>query len=85
MSADDLYTLQSLVECHGGNVYVSSNGQVVECYGKFEDDSNFDCVFDDEAFNGTYCDGGSSWQAAVNKIAKYAQRNMTVLIQLEAC
>ena len=63
----------------------SSNGQTVSCYGRWREDSNAECAFDDEEFDGIYADGGRSWKDVVEKLTKYAERNGTELVQLVAC
>jgi sugar phosphate isomerase/epimerase len=66
-------------------ITITRNGQAVDCYGKWEEDSNADCVFEDEAFDGTWSDGADNWTEVVEELTKYAAKNGTVLIQMEAC
>ena len=63
---------------------ITKNNQTVYCHGIWEENSNAACVFDDEAFDGYYCDGANSWEEAVEIITKYAQRHNTTLIELTA-
>ncbi|MBK8989280.1 MAG: hypothetical protein IPM39_24985 [Chloroflexi bacterium] len=64
---------------------ITRNGQTVLCYGEWEEDSNAICVFDDEDFDATWCEGADNWTEAVEILTAYAKRNNTTLIQLEAC
>lgn len=64
---------------------IERNGQSVNCYGEWEEDSNCMCVFEDERFDGIWCDGASSWEGAVSKLTAYAKRKGTVLLELQAC
>ncbi len=66
-------------------VKITRNSQTVLCYGKWEEDSNAVCVFEDEDLDGTWCEGADNWTEAVEILTKYAAERGTVLIQLEAC
>ncbi|MBE2222791.1 MAG: hypothetical protein IAF02_14695 [Anaerolineae bacterium] len=66
-------------------IIITRNGQAVECWGQWEEDSNADCVFDDERLDGTWCDGANNWTEVVEELTTYALRMGTKLIQLEAC
>jgi len=63
---------------------ITRNGQTVACYGEWEEDSNAHCVFEDENFDGPWCEGANSWTEAVEILTKYAAENGTVLIELSA-
>ena len=63
---------------------ITRNGQVVECYGKWREDSNAHCVFDDESLDGVWCEGANTWTEAVEKITAIAKRHHTTLIELTA-
>lgn len=66
-------------------VKITRNGQTVLCYGKWEEDSNAVCVFEDSSLDGTWCEGAKNWTEAVEILTAYAKENGTVLIQLEEC
>lgn len=63
---------------------ITRNGQTVECWGEWQEDSNAYATFENEALDGTYCDGADSWTEVVEELTAYAARNNTILIQLEA-
>ncbi len=64
---------------------ITRNGQTVACYGVWHEDSNCFCVFDDEEFDGAYCDGADNWTEVVEELTAYAARNNTTLVELQAC
>ena len=64
---------------------ITRNGQTVTCYGEWCEDSNCECVFDDETLDGIYADGGESWADVVEKLTEYAARMGTKLVELSAC
>ena len=66
-------------------IQITANGQTVDCYGKWEEDSNVECVFEDERFDGVWCEGADNWIQVVNILTQYAKKHGTILIQLEAC
>ena len=63
---------------------ITRNGQSVDCYGEWREDSNAMCVFDDESFDGAYADGAANWTEVVEKLTDYAKRNGTELIEMTA-
>ena len=64
---------------------ITRNGQRVECYGEWREDSNAACVFDDESLDGVYADGAKSWTEVVEVMTEYAKRNGTTLVEASAC
>jgi len=64
---------------------ITRNGQTVQCYGEWREDSNCVCLFDDETLDGIYADGAESWIDAVEKLTAFALRMGTTLIELQAC
>ena len=66
-------------------VTITRNGQTVSCYGKWEEDSNAMCVFEDEDFDGPWCEGADNWTEAVETLTAYAKKNGTALLELVAC
>jgi hypothetical protein len=64
---------------------ITRNGQEVLCYGEWEEDSNAECVFENEALDGVWSEGADNWTQAVEILTAYAKANGTVLIQLGAC
>lgn len=66
-------------------VTIHRNGQSVDCWGKWEEDSNCQCVFSDERHDGIWADGAENWTEAVEKLTAYAERNNIELIELVAC
>ena len=64
---------------------IVKNGQAVECYGEWHEDSNAECVFDNEYLDGVFADGANSWKEAVETVTAYAKSNGTTLIQMTAC
>lgn len=67
-----------------GRTTVTRNNQQVDCFGKWEEDSNAQCVFENECFDGVYADGASNWTEAVEEVTAYAKRNGTVLLEMSA-
>jgi hypothetical protein len=63
---------------------ITRNGQEVDCFGKWEEDSNAHCVFENECFDGVYADGAKNWKEAVEKVTAYAKRRGTVLLEMSA-
>jgi len=61
------------------------NEQAVDCYGEWHEDSNAECVFDNEYLDGFFADGATSWEEAVETVTAYAKSNGTTLIQITAC
>jgi len=61
------------------------NGQEVDCYGKWEEDSNAFCVFENPGLDGIYADGATSWADAVKRLTSYAKRHNTKLIEMTSC
>jgi len=57
----------------------------VDCYGEWREDSNADCVFDNEWFDGIWAEGAESWEKAVEIVSAYAKRNGVVLLEMTAC
>ena len=64
---------------------ITRNDQRVECYGEWREDSNAHCVFDDERYDGIYCDGAANWTEVVETLTAYAKRNNTELVEVSAC
>jgi len=67
-----------------GRTTITRNGQEVDCFGKWEEDSNAHCVFENENYDGVYADGARSWTEAVEKVTAYAKRCGTVLLEMSA-
>ena len=65
-------------------VTITRNGQSVECWGSWHDDSNAACTFDDESFDGIWADGADNWTQVVEELTAYAKRHLTTLIELSA-
>lgn len=65
-------------------VKITRNGQTVFCYGTWREDSNAQCVFDNEGLDGVWCDGAANWTEVVEELTAYARRNGTKLIELSA-
>tara|TARA_R110001632_G_scaffold227342_1_gene361812 strand:- start:92 stop:301 length:210 start_codon:yes stop_codon:yes gene_type:complete len=61
------------------------NEQAVDCYGDWHEDSNAECVFDNEYLDGFFADGAISWEEAVETVTAYAKSRSTALIQMTAC
>jgi hypothetical protein len=61
------------------------NEQAVECYGEWLEDSNAECVFDNEYLDGVFADGANSWEEAVETVTAYAKSKGTTVIQMTAC
>tara|TARA_R110002124_G_scaffold187023_1_gene354444 strand:+ start:289 stop:498 length:210 start_codon:yes stop_codon:yes gene_type:complete len=66
-------------------VIIVKNDQEVECYGEWEEDTNAECIFDNEYLDGFFADGADSWDEAVEIVTAYAKSNGTTLIQMTAC
>lgn len=64
---------------------IKRNGQAVECYGEWLEDSNAECVFDNEYLDGVFADGANSWEEAVETVTAYAKSKGTTVIQMTAC
>jgi hypothetical protein len=64
---------------------IVKNGQAVECYGEWLEDSNAECVFDNEYLDGVFADGANSWEEAVETVTAYAKSKGTTVIQMTAC
>ena len=64
---------------------IEKNGQAVECYGEWLEDSNAECVFDNEYLAGVFADGANSWEEAVETVTAYAKSKGTTVIQMTAC
>jgi hypothetical protein len=64
---------------------ITRNGQKVECYGKWEWDSNAECVFENEAYDCVYAVGAQNWTEVVEVMTAYAKRNGTTLVECSAC
>jgi len=64
---------------------IEKNGQAVECYGEWLEDSNAECVFDNEYLDGVFADGANSWEEAVETVTAYAKSKGTTVIQMTAC
>ena len=64
---------------------IRKNGQSVVCYGAWEEDSNVECVFENELFDGTWCEGANSWSEAIRILTAYAKEHDTVLVQATSC
>lgn len=64
---------------------ITCNGQTVECYGKFQQDSNFEVIFDNENYDGIFADSATSWVDAVDILTTYAERIGTTVIEMTAC
>jgi hypothetical protein len=64
-------------------IYVPHSGKVV-CYGKWQEDSNAACVFEDEWLDGVYTDGGANWTEVARVLDGYAKRRNTKLIEMSA-
>lgn len=64
---------------------ITHNGQTVECWGKWEEDSNCYCVFENENYDRGYYDGADNWTEVVEKMTAYAKRKGTILVELQAC
>jgi len=64
---------------------IKRNGQAVECYGEWLEDSNAECVFDNEYLDGVFADGANSWEEAVETVTAYAKSKGTTAIQMTAC
>lgn len=66
-------------------IQIAGHGPV-DCYGTWDpESSNAACTFEDEFLDGIYADGGANWTEVARTLAEYAQRNGTVLLQLEEC
>ena len=64
---------------------ITRNGQAVDCYGEWREDSNaVFCVFDDENLDVVWCDGAKNWSEAVETLTAYAKRMGTELVELSA-
>ena len=63
---------------------ITRNGQTVDCYGEWQEDSNASCVFENEMYDGVYCDGASNWTQVVEELTAYAKREGTEVIELTA-
>ncbi len=63
---------------------ITRNGQKVECYGKWEEDSNAMCIFLNPALDGPWADGAKNWEEVVETLTAYAKEEGTVLIELQA-
>ena len=61
------------------------NEQAVDCYGEWLEDSNAECVFDNEYLDGVFADGANSWEEAVETVTAYAKSKGTTVIQMTAC
>lgn len=66
-------------------VTITRNGQTVDCYGEWREDSNCSCVFDAEEYDGIYADGGANWTEVVETLTAYANTQGIDLIELVAC
>tara|TARA_R100000656_G_C3857075_1_gene108975 strand:+ start:226 stop:435 length:210 start_codon:yes stop_codon:yes gene_type:complete len=66
-------------------ITITRYGMTVRCYGKWEQDSNAACVFEDEYFDNVWAEGASTWNEAVEIVAGYAQDKRTMLIEMVAC
>ena len=67
-------------------IHVGQNHPSVDCFGKWDpESSNAFAVFDDEYMDGVYCDGGANWTEVAKKLADYAQRCGTTLVELSSC
>lgn len=64
---------------------ITRNGQTVDCYGEWRDDSNASCVFDDESLDGIWADGAGNWTEVVEELTTYARREGTELVELVVC
>ena len=64
---------------------ITRNGQAVECFGQWQEDSNAAAVFDNEELDGIWADGADNWTEVVEELTAYAQRNGTTLIELSTC
>lgn len=65
-------------------VTITRNGQAVDCYGQWLEDSNASCVFDDPSHDGAWADGANNWTEVVEEVTAYAKREGTVLIEMVA-
>jgi hypothetical protein len=79
-------------------VIVNIDGNEVHCYGDIEEDSNFECYFDNElidcivtdmpyAMFGDDWDGkpNMTWNRVAQHMQDYAQRHCTTIEQISAC
>ena len=64
---------------------IIKNDQEVECYGEWHEDTNAECIFDNEYLDGFFADGANSWDEAVEIVTAYAKGEGTTLIQMTAC
>jgi hypothetical protein len=64
---------------------IVKNEQAVECYGEWLEDSNAECVFDNEYLDGVFADGANNWEEAVETVTAYAKSKGTTVIQMTAC
>ena len=63
---------------------ITRNGQTVYCYGVWQEDSNAQCVFEDESLDGVWCDGANTWTEVVEELTAYALQEGTTLEELVA-
>lgn len=64
---------------------ITRNGQKVDCYGEWKEDSNAFLIFDDESLDGIYADGADNWTEVVEKMTDYAKRHGTILVECQEC
>jgi hypothetical protein len=50
---------------------ITRNGQTVNCYGPWQEDSNCSCIFEDEYLDGIWADGAANWTEAVEILTDY--------------
>lgn len=65
-------------------ITIVKNEQAVDCYGDWQEDSNAECIFDNEHLDGFFADGAKSWEEAVETVTAYAKSKGTTLIQMTA-
>ena len=71
------------------HVRITRNGQEVDCYGPWLEDSNcVAIVCDQDGFpigEEVYADGGANWTEVVEKLTAWAKRNGWTIAELQAC
>lgn len=70
------------------NHVVSYKGREISCYGKLQEDSNFNVVCDDEWDDDDWCDGNSAggsfltWEAVIEGLQPYFNSD---IVEISAC
>ena len=69
------------------NVKITRNGQEVDCYGEWREDSNAVVIGEDESgeiFEEVYADGADNWTEAVEILTAWAKRKGYTILELQA-